>query len=174
MRQKLLSSALAACALGVGCSPTFDWREVRPEGSGLVLLLPCKPSVQARRLPLAGAPVELTLLACSAGDVTWALAYADVTDPSRVGPALRALRESAAANLGAAASDPLPLKVKGSTPHAEDARLALSGKLPDGRPVREQLAVFRKGTRVFQATCVGAQLPADAVQTFFDGLQTPG
>jgi hypothetical protein len=40
--------------------------------------------------------------------------------------------------------------------------------------VREQLAVFGKGTRVYQATCLGAELPPDAVQTFFDGLKTPG
>ena len=165
---------LLLCAVLAGCSPTFDWREVRPEGSGALVMLPCKPSSQTRRVRLADEVVDLTLLSCRAGGVTWALAFADVLDPARVGPALRALGEAAAGNLGAGPGEPLAVQVQGATPHPDSMRRAFSGRLPDGQPAQEQMAVFSKGTRVFQATCVGARLPATAVETFFGGLQTPG
>ncbi|MBE0548915.1 MAG: hypothetical protein IH627_14965, partial [Rubrivivax sp.] len=55
----------AAAFLLAACSPTLDWRDVRPAGSGVTLLMPCKPVVQERSLPLAGAPVRLSLQACS-------------------------------------------------------------------------------------------------------------
>lgn len=151
----------------------MDWRELRPEGSGAVLMLPCKPASHARRLPLAGGEIELTLYACNAGEVTWAIAFAELGDPARVGPVLDALRDAAVANLGAARTEALPLKVEGATPNPASVRLAFSGRLADGRAVQEQMAVFTKGTRVYQATCVGTRLPADGVETFFGALRTP-
>lgn len=160
-----LALSLAACA------PSLDWREVRPEGSAAAVLLPCKPSVMAREVRLAGGPVRLLLHACSAGGQTWALAAADMADPRRVAPALDELRAAALANLGAATSTPLALNVPGATPNVSSLRVQADGRLPDGAAVREQVAVFTHGTWVFQATVLGAQLPADGVDTFFGSLR---
>lgn len=170
-----MRTLLLLCLAGgiTACSPTLNWREVRPEGSGAVLMLPCKPDSHARRLQLAGAEVRLTLHACSAGGVVWALGHADVDDPARVAPALAELRASALANIGAADGSPLPLAVSGATPNPASGRWTVTGRLPDGRAVQEQLAVFVRGTRVYQATAVGAALPPEAVETFFGALQTP-
>jgi hypothetical protein len=163
---------LSMSALG-GCSPALDWRELRPEAGGVVFMLPCKPTVQARKLMLAGSELLLTLHACQAAEITWAMAFADVADPARVGPALQALRDSAAANIGAREPKPLPLTVPGATPQANAGRLEMSGRRADGQPVLEQVAVFAKGTRVYQATAIGPALPAEALEVFFDGLKTP-
>lgn len=164
---------LALSALA-GCSPAHDWREVRPEGSGgLVLMLPCRPDTHARDVTLAGRKLKLTLAACSAGGQTWALAFGDVADPAAVGPALEELRVAAARNLGATPPAATPLAVPGATPHAGNSRFALEGKLPDGSAVQEQAAVFTRGTLVFQATAVGPKLPAEAAETFFAGLRFP-
>jgi hypothetical protein len=154
------------------CSPTLDWRDARPEGSGASLLLPCRPNAQTRSVQLAGRAVRLTLHACSAGDVTWALAFADVADPAVVSAALDELRQSAAANLGAATAQTLALAVPGATPNAASTRVLVSGRLPDGTAVQEQVAVFTRGTVVFQATVIGPQLPGDGVETFFGALRT--
>jgi hypothetical protein len=162
-----------ALLLLAACSPALDWREWRPEASGLVAMLPCKPAVHARKLMLAGTEVLLTLNACQAAEATWALAFADVADPARVGPALQALRDSAAANIRASESRSLPLAVSGATPQALAGRLALTGQRADGQPVQEQVAVFAKGTRVYQATVIGPKLPAEGLEVFFDGLKTP-
>jgi hypothetical protein len=161
----LLVQALAAC------TPSLDWREVRPEGSALTLLMPCRPSAQTRSVVLAGRSVRLVLTACSAGGQTWAVAAADLADPAVVEPALVELRQSAARNLGAADAAALPLAVSGATPNAASVRVGFAGHLPDGAAVQEQVALFTRGTVVFQATVVGARLPPDAVDTFFGSLR---
>ncbi len=153
------------------CTPALDWREWRPEGSGLAVLMPCKPDSQARDVSLADMPLRLTLQACNAGDVTWALAFADVGDPAQVGKALDELRASALNNLQASESVPLPLQVEGATPHAASQRLQFAGRMPDGRAVTEQTAVFAKGTRVFQAVALGPTLEPEAVASFFGSLR---
>ncbi|MFO1268454.1 MAG: hypothetical protein U1F67_17830, partial [Rubrivivax sp.] len=39
--------ALLAAALGA-CSPALDWREVRPAGTAVVALMPCRPNASTR------------------------------------------------------------------------------------------------------------------------------
>jgi hypothetical protein len=160
----------AAWALSA-CAPALDWREVRPKDSQVQLLFPCKPAEQARRVQLAGQSVRLSLHACSAGGQTWALAHADLGDPAHIGAALGELMASAAANLGTVPGPPEALQVAGATPHAGSVRLRLAGQLPDGKAVREEVAVFTYGTRVYQATALGADLPQEAAQTFIASLR---
>lgn len=160
-------------ALLLGCSPVEDWRDVRPAGSGAQLLFPCKPASRTRDVELAGAPVPMTLTACTAGANTYAFAHADVADPARVTPALRALADAAAANLGATPAAGEPWRVDGMTPNAEARRRRLQGQLPDGTAVDEEVVTFARGTRVFQATVVGPALAPEAVAAFIDGLKLP-
>jgi len=170
-RSGTVGAVCSALALLGACTPVHDWRDVRVANGVLRAQLPCKPATQVRKVSLAGQPVSLSLHACSAGGQTWALAWSDVQDPMRVGPALRDLRAAAAANVGAAPPVGLPLQVPGATPHADSVRLGLQGQMPDGRPVREQVALFVHGTVVVQATVLGEELPADAVETFFAALR---
>jgi hypothetical protein len=173
-RAAALKSAVPALVLMltlVACAPALDWREVRPADSGLVGLMPCRPSVHQRNVRLAGPPVALTLNACSADGLTFALAHADVGDPARVSAALAELRSAALANVGAGPPETLVWAVPGATPNPASARLRLVGRLADGKPVDEQVAVFSQGTRVFQATVIGPRLPAEVADTFFEGLR---
>ena len=165
---------LAACAL-VGCTPTLDWREVRPAGTHLQLLFPCKPSAQQRQVPLAGQRLPMTLHACAAGGQTWSLAMVDVADPARVTPALAGFSAVAATNIGAAppgaATAAVPFAVRGATPNPGSQRLLLQGKLPDGTRVTLHAALFSHGTQVFQASVLGGQVSAEAADMFFDALR---
>jgi hypothetical protein len=160
-----------AGVLLLACTPALDWREVRPAGGGIVLLMPCKPDSHARQVKLGADTVRLELHACTAAGTTWALAFGDVGDPARVGPALQELQASAARNLGAAQPRPLPLKAEGATPNPASARVQLRGHLPDGRAVVEQVAVFAKGTSVYQAMALGERLDAEAADSFFGSLR---
>jgi hypothetical protein len=174
MRRPPVLPAVLLCGVMAACSPAQDWRELQPEGSGAALMFPCKPVSHARQVPLAGAPVRLTLHACTAGDeVTYALAVADVADPARVATALQALRDSAAGNVSAGAPSPLPLAVRDATPSPAAGRAAYDGTRSDGQPVRMQVAVFSKGTRVYQATVIGREIGAEAADAFFGALRTP-
>jgi len=168
MRRAILA---LACSLAA-CTPTLDWREVRPEGAGVLAMFPCKPAGHARRLPLGGSAVEMTLHACTAGGTTFALGHADVGELRRVEVALAELWAAAARNIGAAgAHAAAPLRIEGMTPQPQAGRQAFAGQLGDGRRVEEQVAVFARGTRVFQASMVGATLDAEAVETFFGALR---
>jgi hypothetical protein len=169
-RSAALPSACAALLLSA-CAPALDWRDVRAAGGAVLAQMPCKPTLHTRKVMLAGQSVGLSLQACSAGGQTWALAWADMADPAQLGPALRELRDSAAANIGAQSSAALPLVVAGATPHADSTRLRLEGWRADGQPVREQMALFARGTLVVQATVLGASLPDDAADTFFASLR---
>ena len=121
-------------------------------------------------MPLAGQPTRLALQACSAGGQTWGLAYADVADPARIAPALADLVASATANVDGRSSRHASFRVHGATPNPGSRRLLLQGRLPDGKAVTMQVAVFTHGTRVFQATVLGEQLDFEAAEAFLDGL----
>jgi hypothetical protein len=150
----------------------LDWREVRPEGSAAQALFPCKPSSQTRRIELAGAAMEMTIHACDVSGTTYAFASADLADPARVALALRELGGAAARNLAAAApAASAAMQVPGMTPNPLAQRLRLDGQRPDGTAVHEELALFARGTRVYQATMIGVRLDAEAVDTFFGALR---
>jgi len=108
---------------------------------------------------------------------TWAVAFAELDDPARVGAALVALRDAAALNLSASSAQPRALQIAGATPHPASQRVQLQGRMPDGRRVGAAVAVFARGTRVFQATVVShgrdadADADADATDNFFANLR---
>lgn len=172
MKLRSIVAMLAVACAGIACAPDLNWREVRPEDSGLAVLLPCKPAGHARRLHLAGTAVEMSLFACSAGGATYAVGFADVGQPQLVGRALEELAVAAARNIGSTGSGAAAaLRVEGMTPQPQAGRQALSGRLSDGQRVDEQVAVFARGTHVYQATVVGARLDADAIDSFFGSLR---
>jgi hypothetical protein len=166
-----LCLSLAVATLMLACAPALDWRELRPADSGLTVLFPCKPTSHARPVRLGPDRVRMELHACTAGGVTWAVAFADMQDPAHVGPVLTELRRAAADNLSAAPAQVLPLKVEGATPNPASERVQFQGRLPDGRAVVEQVAVFAKGMRVFQAVAIGEKLDAEAADSFFGSLR---
>ncbi len=153
------------------CSPTLNWREIRPEDSGAVLLFPCKPDRFTRSVMLGGEKLQMVLNSCAAGDATYALSHAQMADASHVNPALEAMQAAAAGNLGGAANVVSPLAIPGMTPHPVTQRWAVQGKRADGSPVHQQFAVFTRGLRVYQATIVGAALDTVAADTFFGSLK---
>ena len=168
---KFKLAGAVVCGLFTACAPTLDWRDTRPEGSGLQLQFPCRAGGQSRDLALAGVRVNLALHACAAAGLTWGLGHADVADPARVGPALAELAAAARANVGADASAPLPLAVRGATPNPNSGRWQVRGRLPDGTPVQMQVAVFARGTHVFQATVLGPHVLPEGADIFFAAMQ---
>jgi hypothetical protein len=171
VRPLLLLVVCVVCA----CSPTLNWRDTQPEGSGLRLTFPCKPASRVRELVLAGQPAAMHLHSCDAGDATFALTATDLTDPSFVAAALGALEQSAVLNIDAAPASTTraAFSAKGMTPSPAAQRLVLQGHLPDGTPVRQEAAFFSSGLRIYQATVLSKSsrpLAADAVDTFFDSI----
>lgn len=161
----------AAMLAVAACSPTFDWRSVALPDTQLVTELPCRPGRFQREVTVAGVPLKLFMLSCEAGGITYGVATADVGDPGRVDAVLRALRDSAAAAIRSTDSPVGALNMPGVTPFSGNSSAHLHGQRPDGKTVEEAIRVFGRGTRVFQASAVGAGLPEAAVKPFEDGLR---
>lgn len=168
------ATVAASAVLLSACAPSMNWREVRADVPGAVMLFPCKPSSFSRMVRLGEEQVRMTLQACDAGGATWGLSWADVGDPARVPLALRALRQSAADNLAATPGDALPLRVPGATPQPDSLRQRLVGRTPDGKPVSGQIAVFSRGTVVFQATMLGGSAQEESATAFFTSVRLGG
>ena len=154
-----------------GCAPELNWREWRTPEAGLTQLFPCKPVQQQRKIELAGRPVTMVLQVCDVGDVTWALAHAELGDPSAVGPALQALAAAAHDNLGVPRSLSLPASVQGATPQAGAGRFRFQGTRRDGRALEAALLVAARGTLVVQVTALGARLADDSIETFLGSVR---
>jgi hypothetical protein len=171
--------AMSALALGIAaaataCSPALNWREFVPEDSGLSMTFPCRPDRHARAVTLAGSPVKMEMLACSAADVTFAVSFVDLTDPARVSAVLAEWRLVTMSNVQGVAGATTPVRVVGMTPNDQAVLVTVDGKLPDGAPVHEQSAFFVRGLRLYSASVVGAKLDPSAAGTFFGGLKFPG
>lgn len=176
-RRCLRPLVLCACLVAGACSPTFNWREMRPEGTPLQALMPCKPEAATRPAPLdGGVPVDLHMHSCDTGGLTFAVAWADLGDATRVAGALKGWRR---ASLGALRVDPAraddpSIAWQASVPGASEAQgLTVQGSDHQGQPTRMRAVHFARGTQVYQAAVYGLA-PADEVTAvFFDGLKLP-
>lgn len=163
-------SSCLLVALLCACVPALDWRVIKPPGMELQAMFPCRPAGLSREVVLLGQRVEMAMHACAAQGNTFAVGALVVSDVRAVGAALDALRDAAARNVGGSAAPMQALVVPGMTPNARAGRCTLSGHRPDGSAVVEHLALFTRGTRVYQAMVVGNQPQETVVDVFFAGL----
>ena len=168
-----LPVALVAFMALAACSPTFNWREVRPEGTALSLLLPCKPDKAQKVVPLGGRATSLSMLGCDAGGVTFAVAVADVGDAAQAAPVLAQWQTLTLANMKAASSSqqPLALKIPGASSSLPVARLQAQGQRADGTAVSGQAAYFAQGSQLFQVVMYAPRIAPDVAETFFASLK---
>ncbi len=167
--------ALVATMAVLACAPALDWRETRPEGTGMAMSFPCRPEKRERPVRLGAQTVTGRLHSCSAAGASFALLATEVADPARVAPMLDLLRRQTVANVGGAVTAEVLPAIAGATANPESARLRIVGKLPDGRPVVEHAMFFVKGLTLFQATVIDAEKPLDreALDTFFGSIRFP-
>lgn len=147
------------------CSPSLDWREVRPEGAGLLALFPCKPEINSRPAT-AAEPSRMGLAQCKAGGLSFAIAWAELPDPALVTPALQQMREALSSKLAAAPAASAALSVPGMTPNAEAQTVAINGAQQQAR-----VAVFTRGRLVFQAVMLGDKGNAAAWESFVGSIR---
>lgn len=155
----------------LACSPALDWRDVKLAQTPLRLQLPCRAVAQERSVQLAGQRVQWHLLACSSGEHTFGVAWADLGNPVLVSPALQELLTAAGTNVAASIDAAKPLLVPGATPHAASRQALLTGRRTDGQAVQMHLAVFSYGTAVFQVTALGPSVKTEVVGPLMDSLR---
>ena len=168
-----LPAGLAALLALAACSPALNWREVRPEGTRLNLLLPCKPDKAQKLVPLGGRATPLAMLGCDADGATFAVATADVGDAAQAASVLALWQELALANMKAAPASRqmLPLTLPGTAPGTPVTRLQAQGQRADGSAVSTQAAYFAQGSQLFQVVMYAPRIAPEAAETFFSSLK---
>ncbi|MCY4746298.1 hypothetical protein NYO99_15030 [Pelomonas sp. UHG3] len=140
------------------CQPALNWREVRPEKSGVVAMFPCKPEVEQRS--------GMGLAQCEADGGRFSLSWADVPEPSQAGPALNAMAAAVAAKLALPPPQAQRLTVPGMTPLPEAAQYLLNGAGSVSR-----VGVFSHGARVYQVMMSSPKVDGVAWDSFVAGLR---
>ena len=169
-RQVLIVALGLTCALSA-CTPTLNWRDIRPADSAASMLFPCKPDRFTRSVVLGGERVQMALNSCAAGDVIYAVSHAELSDAAHVTSAVQAMHSAAASNLGGSATVVSPLLVPGITPNSLSQRWAVNGQRADGNAVEQQFTVFSGGLKVYQISVIGQKLDPAATDTFFGSLK---
>ena len=154
------------------CSPTFNWREVRPDNTGLSALLPCKPDKAQRKVPLGGQATELAMLGCDAGGATFAISVATLSDAGQLAVVLAGWQTATLVHIRAiGAAQMVPMKVTGAAVQPQAVLVRSAGQRSDGSAVQSQAAYFAQGRQVFQAVIYADQLTPEVADTFFSGLK---
>ena len=168
------ATCVGACVIALtACAPALNWRDVRVPGGELSALFPCKPDHFVRQVALAGAPRQMHLSSCAAAGSTYAVSHIEVADAAQRVAVSQALRALAADNIGGVVSVVGPYTVRGTTVQAPAEQLTVAGQRRDGSTLRAALVLFVKDRAVYQATVIGDQPNADAVDTFFAALKLP-
>ncbi len=163
-----LRLSLLLLPLLAACTPSLDWREVRPAGAGAQLLFPCKPELNERPAT-AAAPAAMGLAHCEAAGLSFSLSWAELADPTLVTPALSQMREALVGKLVAdpgAAASAVPVQVSGMTPNPQALTQVLVGGAQQGH-----VAVFTRGRKVYQVLMVGAQRNEAAWESFAGSIR---
>lgn len=152
-----------------GCSPTLNWRELRLDGAPLLALLPCKPETATRPVPMLGQPTELHMHSCEAGGLTFAVAWAELSDASRAAEALDQWQAASLASIRVApgSAQAWDIKLTGAT---AQRGVRAQGSDHQGQALQSQTAYFSQGNKVFQAAIYGPKISSEASTAFFDGL----
>lgn len=175
-RHVVAVALLVTLSVGLtACSPTFNWREMRLEGASLVALMPCKPETASRDVPLLGVATGLHMHSCKAGDLTFAVAWAELPAGGRAEEGLAQWRDATLATVravpgGATDETWLPVVVGGS-----QAQLAIKAVGGDhqGQALQVQALFFSQGRRLYQAAIYGQDIDGAVSASFFEGLSLP-
>jgi hypothetical protein len=171
-----LSSRALPLLLGFGllaCSPALNWREVRPDGVNLVMLLPCKPDRAIKTVPLDGRDTVLSMTGCEAGGAMFALARADVGDASRAAQVLAQWQSLTLAHMRASQSVTQNAQVPGADALPQPVQVLARGSHPDGQAVEGRALYFARGSQLFQAVVYAPRVSSEAVETFFSSFKFP-
>jgi hypothetical protein len=157
---------LAAClSLSLmACSPALNWRATTLDR--MIALLPCKPDTATRQIEIGRERVEMTMAGCEAGGAIYAIsrvhALAGSSQELQIAWQAATLANMQATQAQTRVQD---LRVKGDV--ASVQRLEVSGKRPDGQPVRAQLAWIVSRDDVFHLAAYADSFAGEAQDTFF-------
>lgn len=177
--QRRLSSAafraLVCIVLAAACSPAYNWRTVTDVAEGYAIDLPAKPTVDERKVEIAGKALPMHVRAAHAQSAVFAIAAIDLPsdDPQLRQAVTAALRGALARNVGAAPVEQpvrIPLSAGDAVIGVDVLATGAAGQAHERRTIHAWIVA--RGPHVYQAAIVGEQPPArEQVDQFFDSFK---
>ncbi|MEZ5657868.1 MAG: hypothetical protein R3E83_04900 [Burkholderiaceae bacterium] len=180
LRHALVAS-LAVAMLGA-CSPTFDWRELRPSEIPVVILLPARPSQMQREILLGEHKLPMQMIGARAGEQIFTAAWVDLrarmADAAAPGheAVLDAMVRGMLRNIGADKPRERPVALTAVSQH-DGSRLTIKARrvdaegMVDGRSVAMRAVFASLPTQAHQFVIIGERIDDEAAQMFFDAIR---
>ena len=174
----MLAAVLATLA-AAGCSPRFNWREVRPADARCVIVLPDKPQTALRELSFDGQQITMSMTSTGVGPTLFALGVARlpaaVLRPDRLESTVEWFRDGLLRNVQGTLKEVGPVTL--TAPPGRTVRTAQAvtaeGRIGAGRKAVLAARFYVVDDRLYQVVALGAEgeIPADALDTFFDSFR---
>lgn len=162
----------------LACSPAYDWRETGIE-RGYTALLPARPTVETRTLPLFGQPIVLTLVSAQAQGRLFAVGDArlpaGLAAPERRAAVLQAFADALARNLQGRIVRTTAVGWRGE-PGPDlgwEVEVVAAGDDKGGGERRLLARLFVRGDRFYELILIGdtRSMPPDTAETFLNGFR---
>lgn len=174
---RFVLAALAAIPL-LGCTPEYNWREIRSADDGWSVMLPGKPASMSRRIRLDTVEVTMTMQGAKIGDTTFTVATAVLPEDTAAARelAVAAMRAGMLRNIEgtqtAARDVAVPVidaagKAIGERPAV---RIEADGAIK-GRPVTMSAGFAADGPRAWQWVVIGHAVDREQASTFLDSFR---
>ena len=153
------------------CSPTFNWREVREDAAQMKILLPCHPDEGQRELHLPeGGTIMVKMIGCKAGEVTFALAWAEVLQTNHAEAVLSHWKNATLANAKARSVSKTDITLKGPGVRLNSGVVYAQGAQANGESLEMRGLWFARNNLVYQALVIGPTVPEGLTEAFHSGL----
>jgi hypothetical protein len=159
----------------LACTPAFNWREVRFEGSNLKVLMPCKPDQASRQvalqLPAGPQSINLEMQGCEAGGKQFTFGRMAMQDGASATAVMRAWRLASMSAMQATSEQVNELATEVSANRASEQRI----RVVTGQH-EAQFMWFVSANQIYQlavyAPAKDRQLK-DVADVYFSGIETP-
>lgn len=168
-------AAMACMALAAACSPAYNWRTVTDAAEGYAIDLPAKPTVDERRVEIAGNALPMHVRAAHTQGAVFAIAAIDLPrDDARLRESVvEGLRSALARNVSASPIErpvQVPLRTDAGIAGIELVATGAAGDAHEQRTIHAW--IVGNGRHVYQAAIVAAHAPPqEQVDQFFGSFK---
>jgi hypothetical protein len=173
----LTSCGGALLALCAACTPSLNWREVRFDTNGLVVLLPCKPDKAQRQMVLQfedqAVTTSLAMQGCEAADLQFTWGQLAIPPQMNEKQVMAAWRTASLSAVGAQPQDASVLNEPLGAVHAGVTALRSQVQTPQHKA---QWLWFADGAYVYQLAVYGTPLDKtldEVAHVYFSGVKLP-
>ncbi len=160
----------------LGCSPEYNWREVKPPGLGYQVMFPGKPESASRDVVVDGQKLAMSLSAAQAGGHSFSVGVLRLNNvaPENRDQILAVVRAQMLRNIAATESAAAPFKVlildrQGITmPPVMGVRVQAQA---GNRPNRLHGVFVAREDRAYQVLVIGQNPDLEQVQTFIESFR---